>query len=476
MDQGSSVTGIDGWPAGFVTGADRARFGRYAEALAFYDGEQWTGRPRRGETRLTFNYARSLVRKIASYIYPAPVTFAVPVPEGSTDAAASRAERLLAATIDDLDLARLDVELCVDAMVLGDAAIKVTWDVTAGRPAVAAVDPATLVAWTAPDDPRRLERVAQCYRLPGAAIPASLGGRPGMERHGERPRTANLEGLDPNRGYAVVEEWTTARWRVRVAGQVVLDGPNPYGWIPYLIAPNAPRPHDFWGVSDLTDLVDVCRELNARMSVLSRVLELSGAPIAVLENVDGSEGITVGPGAKWELPEGAKAYLLDLLSGGGVGLHVEFLNLLYRALHDLSETPRTAFGDSGRDLSGAALEVEIQPLVQKVQRKRRGWDALHRGRNALLFDLLERFGGADAGGLRRTLTIWPSVLPSDKETAVRNAASLVAGGIQSRRTAVATLGANDPEAEFGRVIEEARLLATIDGSSPAAPVEEEVGA
>jgi hypothetical protein len=40
-------------------------------------------------------------------------------------------------------------------------------------------------------------------------------------------------------------------------------------------------------------------------------------------------------------------------------------------MHDLSETPRTAFGDAGRDLSGAALEVEIQPLVQKVQRKGR---------------------------------------------------------------------------------------------------------
>lgn len=336
--------------------------------------------------------------------------------------------------------------------------------------------PSTLVAWTAPDDPRRLERVAQCYRLPGGAIPAALGERPGAGDQSGRSPAFHVDGLDPDRHYAVVEEWTANRWRVRVAGQTVLDGPNPYGWIPYLIAPNAPRPHGFWGESDLTDLVDVCRELNARMSVLSRVLELSGAPIAVLENVDGSEGITVGPGAKWELPEGAKAYLLDLLGGGGVGLHVEFLNLLYRALHDLSETPRTAFGDSGRDLSGAALEVEIQPLVQKVQRKRRGWEALHRARNALLFDLLERFGGEDAGGLRRTTTIWPSVLPSDRDTAVRNAASLVAGGIHSRRTAVATLGANDPEAEFARVIEEARVLSTIGGSTPGAPAGEEAGA
>ena len=84
-----------------------------------------------------------------------------------------------------------------------------------------------------------------------------------------------------------------------------------------------------------------------------------------------------------------------------------------------------------------ALEVEIQPLVQKVHRKRRVWESVFRERNARLLDLLERFGGEEIGGLRRTVTVWPSVLPSDTDSAVRNAAQLVTNGIQSRRTAVA---------------------------------------
>ncbi len=190
------------------------------------------------------------------------------------------------------------------------------------------------------------------------------------------------------------------------------------------------------------------------MSVLSQVLELSGAPIAVLENVDGSDGIAVGPGAKWELPEGSRAYLLDLLGNGGVSLHIDYIGQLFRVLHDLSETPRTAFGDSGRAISGAALEVEIQPLIQKVARKRRQWDAFYRERNRRLLDLLERFGGEEIGGLRRTETIWPNVLPSDAELAVRSAVALVESGIQSRRTALATLGSADPDAELERVAEE----------------------
>jgi hypothetical protein len=262
----------------------------------------------------------------------------------------------------------------------------------------------------------------------------------------------------PERRLPVTERWTTNRWTVEVAGQVVRDEANPYGWIPYVLLPNDPRPHDLWGRSDLDDLTDLCREINRRISTLSRILDLSGAPVAVLENVDGSEGIAVAPGATWELPEGARAYLLDLLGGGGVGLHIQALEQMLRALHDLSETPRTAFGDSGRDLSGAALEVEIQPLLQKVARKRQTWDGFYRERNARLLDLLERFGGEPLAGWRQMEAVWPSVLPSDLDGAVRNAALLVERGIHSRRTAVAALGGDDPEGEFRRVLEELTLV------------------
>lgn len=429
------------WPEGQLRSDDHARFAAYDRWRAFFDGEQWTGRPLRGETRLTFNYARALTRKIASYVYSGPVRFSV-LPNGADDEVANRAEVALAQVIRETGLDQLDLDLCVAASVLGDAAVKVTWDARTSRPAVVAVDPAGLQVATAGDDPRRVDQLAHAYWLNGERLEAVLGTR--------------IEAWQPGKRYRVVETWSTGRWTVSVDGSIVHDGSNPYGWIPYVIAVNNPRGDRFWGDSDLIDLVDVCRELNGRMSVLSRVLELSGAPIAVLENVDGSEGISVGPGAKWELPEGAKAYLLDLLQGGGVRLHVEYIELLYRTLHDLSETPRTAFGDSGRALSGAALEVEIQPLVQKVRRKRQTWEAFHRERNRLVLDLLERFGGEAIGGLRETETIWPEVLPSDIDGSVRNAVALVQSGIQSRRTANASLGGTDPDAEMRRVEDEAR--------------------
>ncbi|CAA9568786.1 MAG: phage portal protein, SPP1 [uncultured Thermomicrobiales bacterium] len=472
-------------PLPTIDDPDSARFARYRDALAFYEGDQWAERSRRGETRLTVNYARTLVRKVASYLFPAPVGFSVPpmvAGDAAAEAAAHRAERLLADLAARLGLGQLDLDLAIEAAVLGDAVMKVTWDAGAdggaGAPVVAAVDPAALLAWWAPDNPRRLLRVTHGYGLTGAVIGALFppGAPPGDAPPTDTPtgptavtgttgpgRRGWPFGLDPEETYQVTEEWTDAHWRVTVQGYAVRDEPNPYGWIPYVIVANNPRPHHPWGTSDLVDLVDVCRELNRRLSVLGRILDLSGAPIAVLENVEGSEGISVGPGAKWELPEGARAYLLDLLGGGGVGLHVEYINLLYRSLHDLSETPRTAFGDSGRDLSGVALEVEIQPLIQQVNRKRRAWETAFQARNRRLLDLCERFGGADIAGHRRTETIWPDVLPSDTAASIANQVRLVSAGIRSRRSAIGDLGGSDPDGELDRIADESARFGGLSG-------------
>jgi len=193
------------------------------------------------------------------------------------------------------------------------------------------------------------------------------------------------------------------------------------------------------------------------MSQLSRILELSGNPIAVLENVEEAEDIAVKPGAVWTIPEDAKAYLLDLLQGGGVRLHIDYINLLYRTMHDISESPRAAFGGTERDLSGVALEIELNPLLQKVRRKQIIRTGVYNRRNRMILNLLERYHGMEFGDNRLRL-IWSPILPQDLARLVSNEQAMVQSGIHSRRGAMEEVGIEDPESEFKRWLEEREAI------------------
>jgi len=58
----------DDFKPGDLNRRDTDRMRRYRELLDFYQGTQWPGRERMGEKRLTFNYARVVVDKMASYL------------------------------------------------------------------------------------------------------------------------------------------------------------------------------------------------------------------------------------------------------------------------------------------------------------------------------------------------------------------------------------------------------------------------
>lgn len=421
---------------------DGARIGEYTRWRTFANGKQYPGRPPQGSSPFVANYARALVRKVASYVFPSPVSFDV----GAVTDEDNRAEVALGECLQALDAGALDIELEIERAIIGDAAVKVTWDPETAAPLLVSVDPAQLVAAWSPANPREPVAMTHTYQLPGWAL-LSYG----------------VDLANDNALHTVTESWTSSEWRMAIAGTTYdVTRPNPYGWIPYVVIPNDPHPRRFWGRSDLIDIEPVCMELNHRLSTIGTILELSGAPIAVLENVDGSDGISVRPGAKWELPEGAKAYLLDLLEGQGVRLHIEYISEVRTTLHDLSETPRTAFGDTGRPLSGAALEVEIQPLVQRVMRKRAQWMRFYRERNRRLLDLLATFGGEAIGPDRLTSPIWSPILPNDDDSMTSNEVALVAAGIRSRRSAASRLGETDPDNEWERVLAEREAMDATD--------------
>jgi len=418
---------------------DNRRLKRYREMLAFYSGRQWSGRPGRNEKRLTFNYARVVVDKLTSYLMSG---LSLHPSAGAGDEAKEYIEdagRALKRVYRDNDLEILDYETEVDTAILGDGCYKITWDNRLKKVRVSAPDVQGVFAWWRGDDTSRVRKVAARYPL-------------------EEDEVRRLyPGIPVNNEAVLVEVWTGESFELFVNQTRVEEKPNPYGFIPFVIFPNLKEAKSFWGKSDMEALIEPQTELNRALSQLGHILELSGNPVCVLENVERAEGISVNPGAVWTLPEDARAYLLDLLGGGGVDLHLGYIELLYRALHDTAESPRAAFGGTTRDLSGVALEVELQPLLHKVWRKRLIRTAVYRKRAEMAFKLMDMFTGTGYGGLDIDVD-WRPVLPRDYSRAVGDEEKLVQSGIHSRRRAMNNLGLDDEEGEFERWLGERRAI------------------
>ena len=145
---------------------DLARLKAYRDNLDFYQGSQWPEPQRRRERRLTFNYAKTLVDKSASFVMNG-LSFAVDLVDGPPEAAAAarHAEAALRDAYEANNLEQLDFDTEIDCSVLGDAAFKVTWDPLERRVRVSAPDVQGLYVWWLGDDVTRVWRVASRYQL-----------------------------------------------------------------------------------------------------------------------------------------------------------------------------------------------------------------------------------------------------------------------------------------------------------------------
>ena len=413
---------------------DTQRLAAYRSNLDFYQGAHWPVQSR--HRQLVFNYTKVSIDKVTSFLMQGFAFAAYPTEEGDElKARTRRAEQLLYRVYEQNNLQQLDYETEIDAAVLGDGCYKVIWDHDEKRIRVTAPDVSGIYAWWLGDDASRVWRVASRYTL-------------------TQEEVSILYGFTSEKKQATITElWTDETFDLYLDNDLMESRPNPYGFIPFIIFPNVKQPKHFWGESDIPVIMQPQRELNRALSQLSRILELSGNPIAVLENIQSAEDIKVQPGALWTIPEDAKAYLLDLLQGGGVRLHVDYIDLLYRALHDVSETPRAAWGGSERELSGAALRIELGSLIQKVVRKRTIRNNVYHQRNAMLLKLAEMYMSENFEGVLHRV-VWGHILPQDVDRQAQTEQLLVQAGVHSRRTAMDEMGVQDPDEEFNRWLEE----------------------
>ncbi len=235
----------EGFTPAQLNNRDIDRLKSYKELLEFYHGQHWEGYARRGEKRLTFNYAKVVIDKITSYLMTG-ITFTVEPAQDSDEVRvrAQRAEQALYQVYEDNNLEQLDFETEIDCAILGDACLKVIWDAETKSVKITAPDIQGIYAWWVGDDTSRVWRVASKYSLTSDEAEILYKVKP-------KGKTAHI-----------VELWTAQEFELWLDNALVEKKPNPYGFIPFIIYPNLREPKKFWGISDVYQLIQPQRELN----------------------------------------------------------------------------------------------------------------------------------------------------------------------------------------------------------------------
>ena len=214
----------DAFKPGDLNRRDNDRMRHYRDMLDFYQGTQWPGRERFGEKRLTFNYARVVVDKMASYLMSGVKYVVDPVEDSVAGREkARRAEAALHQVYEGNGLEQLDFETEIDCAVLGDAVYKVIWDAETAGIRVTAPDIQGIYVWQGGDDASRVWRVASRYYLDADAAAMIYSIKPKGKTTG------------------VVELWTADEFELWVDDTCVEKKTNPYGFIPFVIFPDTMR-------------------------------------------------------------------------------------------------------------------------------------------------------------------------------------------------------------------------------------------
>ena len=234
----------------------------------------------------------------------------------------------------------------------------------------------------------------------------------------------------------------------------------PYPFPPIITCQNLPNPNEYWGTPDLTpDIIDMNRVLNFIQSNTSRILKFHAHPKTYASGV-GAAQINVGVDELICLPN-PEAKLNNLEMHTDLGSSLNFASVLRSDMDEQSRVPAVALGRLSElpkgNISGVALQLLFQPLLEKTVQKQRLYGRLIREVSRVVLVIgkiinIERFAGY---GIELH---WQNLLPVDDLAAAQTGLALKQLGV-SQQTILLQLGYNpDDEADKSQQEDAQKLM------------------
>lgn len=459
-------------PLGLVELADEEfevhgpRLNRYAQNWAFYLGHHWGYRREMGEPQITFNYVRAFADFINNFTFGRGVHF------GSAKEYQHIVPALLK-RIWEVDNEQPAVlwEMGNQGGVSGDIFVKVAYDpvwtdsvgvVHPGRVRILPLNSAFCFPEYHPHDRSRLIRFKLKYKFWGTAP------------EGTRQVYTYTEIITED----AIEEY--------VNDEIIDSRPNPLGMIPVAHVQNVPVSGSPWGLSDIGDIIPLNREYNEKATDISDIINYHAAPVTIITGAKASN-LEKGPKKVWGgLPE--KANVFNLENGVNLAGPIEYLELLKRAMHEMTGVPESALGQMQpiSNTSGVALSIMYQPMMQRYNLKKLQYTILLKRINELALKTLFTFEpetlvyNPETDGLIEegqppvidpmdplvyiADIEWAPPLPVDALIKLSEIQQKMMLGLESKRGALKDLGQPFPDEKMQEIFEELVKDAKDDGA------------
>jgi hypothetical protein len=366
-----------------------ARAARIAQRWRAYHGQQpkpLRVRPGQPDDNVVVNYCRVIVDKGVSFLFGQDLRFEL------DEVAETEAEQWLAACWRANRKMTTLQKLALNGAIAGHAFIKIVPQQP--YPRLVVLDPATVAVTWDPDD---LEQVVR-YRIQYPAIDPQTG----------KPITVRQLIARDGPTWQITDQRSPAD---RTVWQTVSETVWPYPWPPIVDCQNLPCPNEFWGISDLEDdLLQLNASINFVFSNLARIIRFHAHPKTWGRGFSANQ-LNVAVDETIVLPS-PDASLQNLEMTSDLASSIQLLQRLREALHEIARVPEVATGRLERAgaLSGVALQILYQPLIEKTETKRRTYGDLLTELNRRLLAL----GGY--GDDQHTIIHWPALIPGDPES------------------------------------------------------------
>lgn len=258
--------------------------------------------------------------------------------------------------------------------------------------------------------------------------------------------------------YDLDDRWTIANYVRKGQDSAWIQAGSPVEW-PYPFAPiftcqNTPRPNDSWGDPDLTEnLIHQNKVLNFLLSNLIRIAKFHAHPVTYATGLSATQiQLAIDDLICLPSPESKIEKLAAMENFSGM---LQIIANIMSNIDESSHTPGVALGrltDLPKGtISGVALQLLFQPLIERTTQKRRLYGSMIRDitRAAMVIAgviPLEQYEDY-AIDLR-----WANLLPIDDLAAAQTAQLLQAIGV-SQSTLMQELG-YDPDSESDKTDQE----------------------